>query len=588
MDISTLSIDVDSLAKAIGAAESSSELNCCEDYAIEFGRLRDTQPELDDALHFLAVICSWRLRPDDPQMPFDFIWQAGTLNEISEEQLAVVDEVIPRISNPEIQARLSDLLWIRQRNHLRARIAAEAYVKCAERLILKQYVLGERERLARAIQIAAQLGRNGDLYGELLRQIVAIAERPELLNCTLASCLEVLSESRSGTDRLYEMAVQRARHLSQNGPNPLWERNFWGLAARFARYNKKDELARAAMIEVARTFEVEARQAPMQAVAASFWEMAVQVYRGVPGTEEERNRVHRELLNAQEHIPKEMIPLEIEPLDIHELVNLARGRLEGMDKMRALAELVFATRWHTVAYLREQAEQTIRRYPLQHMLSTVRFGSTWKVAGTAPSAPPGPGDIAEERLVAEMCQQYKYFIPIVANGTIGPMRDELMLSHNVTLEDIIALVEYSPLVPVGRGAFFAIGIHAGLHGRLIESLHVLIPQLEHMLRCGLALHNVVTSTLNNAGIQEEFDLNKLLSMPETASLLGEDLCFALRVLLVERHGYNLRNEMAHGMLSPGRFYSDDAIYTWWLVFRMIGGPVAEAIMRGSVSSDDEA
>ena len=114
---------------------------------------------------------------------------------------------------------------------------------------------------------------------------------------------------------------------------------------------------------------------------------------------------------------------------------------------------------------------------------------------------------------------------------------------------------------------------------------MLIPQVEELLRCLLGTNGVRTSNLNDLGIQEEFDLNRLLRMKETESILGEDLCFCLRVLLIERHGANLRNEMAHGMLSSSAFFRDDAIFAWWLVLRMVCGPVAESITAATHSAD---
>src|ERR1700730_5973236 len=100
----------------------------------------------------------------------------------------------------------------------------------------------------------------------------------------------------------------------------------------------------------------------------------------------------------------------------------------------------------------------------------------------------------------------------------------------------------------------------------------------HPGRCHLNAKGVVTSSINGDGIQQEFDLNRLLYMPEVDSLLGEDLCFALRVVMTERYGYNMRNEMAHGMLMPGFFFSEPAVYAWWLVFRIVAGPIADAIL----------
>jgi hypothetical protein len=44
--------------------------------------------------------------------------------------------------------------------------------------------------------------------------------------------------------------------------------------------------------------------------------------------------------------------------------------------------------------------------------------------------------------------------------------------------------------------------------------------------------------------------------------------FDLQGLLVERHGMNLRNRMAHGLMTDGEFTTPTVLYLWWLVLRI--------------------
>jgi hypothetical protein len=268
-------------------------------------------------------------------------------------------------------------------------------------------------------------------------------------------------------------------------------------------------------------------------------------------------------------------------VDLSEPVTAARSRIRNKNKEHALAEFVFATRWPSKQYLREQAAETIKAYPLQHLFSTMKFSSTWKVAAQAPGTSPGLNDVDEDRLKAEMCNRYRYIIPTTVFGTIEPMREELLNAHSVTIDDIAEIVNRCPIVPAGRESFFTIGIHAGIHGRFVEALHVLVPQFEHFIRCGLSDTGAITSGIDQSGIQSEYDLNRMLYMKEAESLLGPDLCFCAQALFTERHGYNMRNELAHGMLSPGYFFSDAAIYAWWLIFHITGRAFAKAVNQHS-------
>jgi hypothetical protein len=583
VDIATLAFDEDQLKRAIDTLDVTTvNRPTCDEYGIKFGQQIDVRQDLRDPLFFLAIVCSWRLRPDDPWDPYDGIPGAPNWRQMTDQQVSVVAAVTPSIGDPEFRARLSDLVWLRQRGsaHVHARAAAEDYLNSAERLIRGKHIGHEKLRLTRAVQLAGQLGPRADLYRMTIARIENIADTPGLLHVTLAECLDVLSSSRSADGaRLYKLAVERAQHIEQHEPKPHWERRFWELAAAFALQFKDEEANRAAVIKIAQAFEREAKESPRQANAAHFWEMALRTYRRISGTDPDRKRVHQELLTAQEQIKKEMIPVPIEPLDITELVSNARTRCRGKDKRRALAEIVFATPWPKKGSVREQATKTIERTPLSHMFASIKYGSTWKVSGAASGTGPTTSEVDEEALMAEMCQQIRCFIPVYVHGTIEPMRDEALLAHNVTFEDIDDFVRYSPHVPVGREPFFTLGFHHGLHGRFIDALHVLVPQLEHLLRCLLQANGVITSSLKDDRVQEEFDLNRLLVMRETERLVGEDLCFVLRVVLTERFGFNLRNELAHGMLMPGQCFSPASIYAWWLIFRIVCGPVADLIIR---------
>jgi hypothetical protein len=581
MIIAALKIDANAIHAAIAG------INCvemrhrtCDEYSLHFGRNIDTAPDIADTLQFLAIICSWRLKPDDEQSPYDFVWHESKLDDLTNEQLDVLTSVAPTVGDAELRTRLCDLVWLRKRSHIHARHASEGCLVCIEQLISAKSFLGEREHLKRALQLASLIDRGGDFFHDVVGRIERIAAQPQLPHCTVVNCLNALWNAQCGERKvLCQLAADRAVAIRATDMDLHWERTFWKIASQFAGAKEDSVAHRDFLMEYARTFEREAI-AGSKVTSAHFWQLAVNAYRAIPDTQGDRERCHRELLKAQEHLLSTMVPISLEPIDISMLVEQARQRMRGKEKGRALAELVFATRWQEKSYLRRQVEDSFQNYPLQHIFGSVQFGSTGKVAATAPPAA-GPSSIASERLHAEMCRQYHTFVPVVVQGTLEPMRNELMLSHNVTLDDIVEFLSCSPLIPPDRILLYAVGIQAGLSGRFIEALHVLIPQLEHLLRYLLSGQNVITSRLNPEGIQEELDLNRLLCLPETEKLLGEDLHFAVRVMFIERFGFNLRNHLSHGMLPSGAFSSTPAVYVWWLILRIVGGPVAEMILQQS-------
>ncbi len=63
-------------------------------------------------------------------------------------------------------------------------------------------------------------------------------------------------------------------------------------------------------------------------------------------------------------------------------------------------------------------------------------------------------------------------------------------------------------------------------------------------------------------------MNALLWLPDMERIFGPNITFDLRGILIERFGYNMRNESAHGLMPEGAFYQHGAVYLWWLALRL--------------------
>ena len=138
------------------------------------------------------------------------------------------------------------------------------------------------------------------------------------------------------------------------------------------------------------------------------------------------------------------------------------------------------------------------------------------------------------------------------------------------LDDMLALVANSTFVPSNRARLFAQGLLAGFEGDFAVASHLLIPQIENGLRHVLSARGHRVSGLDQYGVQDEMDLNELLPTYVGAleAIFGEDTAFDLRGLLVERFGTNLRNRLAHGLLTYEDVQSPRGAYLWWLALRL--------------------
>jgi hypothetical protein len=176
----------------------------------------------------------------------------------------------------------------------------------------------------------------------------------------------------------------------------------------------------------------------------------------------------------------------------------------------------------------------------------------------------------EQAVRAEMFRHAILFQQVHVLGFVEPAREQINLEHDIRIHDLLPLVSNNPFVPSGREMIYARGLHAGLIGDTLVAAHLLIPQIENSIRTLLVRQGHIVSKLDDRGIQDEFDLNRIFYdyWDDLVNIFGEDIAFDLRGLLVERFGSNMRNEEAHGLMNYASFFSPQISYVWWLTLRL--------------------
>lgn len=101
---------------------------------------------------------------------------------------------------------------------------------------------------------------------------------------------------------------------------------------------------------------------------------------------------------------------------------------------------------------------------------------------------------------------------------------------------------------------------------LIPAIDSVTVKIEGIIRTLAEYSNIDTFIIKNdksgRSISEEKDLNKLLTDPEITNLLGKNDTLFLRFLFTEKSGFNLRNKVAHSLMT----FEDYSIGTFMLIF----------------------
>lgn len=70
------------------------------------------------------------------------------------------------------------------------------------------------------------------------------------------------------------------------------------------------------------------------------------------------------------------------------------------------------------------------------------------------------------------------------------------------------------------------------------------------------------------GTERVRTMDDIISLKEVTDSLHEDILINIQALFLSRYGANLRNCIAHGMVSDSDFHSALCMYAWAFIFRL--------------------
>lgn len=534
----------------------------------------------------LAAVTSVPIYPESHEEFFSEHFQ-----NLTDEHLDFLAGIARDISDPELQARVADILWVRRRGqggYQMAQLAVNAYLQSATELEDPDNWTWCFERIERALRLARRIRYQPET---VVAHIEAVLDRyngedPPWLSAKL---MELLQEYKFGEPTKYAALAEKAATLAESAHDWDRARAYWEIKSKWHLIEKDCEKERAALMCAAETYVKEAEDARKQnnlpyMTASDYLQRAVEAFRRIKGTKEETTdakaraeEIHKLLIQYQQESLKEFVDISQE-VDISNEVEKARTHVKGKEFQDALFALALLGTSPRVSYLRQRVQEMVRKAPLSHLSPAVMMNEKGKVvAHRSTSVLSSDPDEAEVATRFEMYRLAVEYQRLHAQTFIEPARYQINVEHSVRIKDLLPIVSNSPFVPPEREYLFAKGLYAGLTGDFFTSTHILIPQIENSIRYLLwTQQNVRTSGLDNRGIQEEHRLTTTLDpskCPEISSIFDEDTLFDLQGLLVEGSGSNLRNYMAHGLINDNGFFSPLMSYLWWLTLRLCCLPI---------------
>jgi hypothetical protein len=573
----------------------------CSDYSMLFRAkaleaLESGDTKAQQVLILLSNITSMRLKLDSPEEPFGPMveFQGGrtsTVDDLDESQLGLLKEVVSDITDAELRARIADVLCIRKPDFRMADLAISSYLESAKTLEHPYHWPATVERAERAFQLATQWGRNSGRFAEVVSHIEEVlascdGEDPLFLSGRMMQLLQERGVGDAASNAVRAEKLARRAESEQE-----WDRakEYWEVKANWHFMAKGKEQALAARVLAAETHVKKADEAlrrtpPSYMHAAAFINFAIEALRRIEGTKDRVRALHKTLLEYQEKSTAEMINLSESAPIPGEMIDYAVSQVKEKPILEALLSLATIYPLPKVTDLRSKAEEYRKKYIGRQLFPNVLLSTLGRTVSRQAQSEEGA-------ILEDMYSLASTYRATRVQALIEPARRHILSEHYVRVQDFLPFVSDSPFIRPGREWIVARGFHAGLQGDFLTAVHFLIPQLEDSIRYILSQLGVITSGMDDEGIQDEYNLNRLFSASEYREPLtktfGEDLIFDLRGLLVERFGANLRNELAHGLLSNNAFYAVPGYYLWWLSLRLYSLPTVASLRAEQESTDPE-
>jgi hypothetical protein len=504
--------------------------------------------------------------------------------DLTETDLDALRGILEKINDPEFRARVGDVLWESKRDYKAAQIAVSAFLESAELHKTDDLWPPYTDRLERAAQLSARLGFGKQLHQEVIAAIeVAVNEFEDNQKSGLLChrlMLTLLAHDVANVSRYAALSESWAQKLATAGESDFSHR-YWELAAQWHRKTKNNKEAQRCRLAAAEGIVSATEKSLVDnklgfGNAAHWMGQAVAELRQADADPLRIKEIHRRFLDLQKQALTEISPMELKIDEIPGLrkaekltQDAAVAHVQGCSFEEVVARLAHVTKPTNVADLREQMEKQSVDFIWDKIVGSNALDYSGKVADKLPPIGFGSSDLEEEAMRKKMvrnARQIQWQIGVI--WKIDPARITILKEHGIRLRDLSFLVASNPFVPSGHEGIYARGLQAGFFGDWLVATHLLIPQLEASLRYVLQQYDVVTSSLESDGLQQERDINQLLWLPEMEQIFGPDITFDLRGILIERFGHNMRNKSAHGLMPEGAFYHSASVYLWWLALRL--------------------
>lgn len=540
------------------------------------------------AFQLLLQVASLGQRYDEKENVFcpRMVWNDGgrsfSLEDMSEDDFRILEGLSYEKLPLALRARVADILWVTRKNYLAGQKAAESYLQLFKDLFDPRQWSACINSIRRAITISAQLGKKKELYSSIcelaFRKLLELdGNDPLFLSISLIDLLSgqkyreaddylpvadkiIIGAKASSFIHKVETAYETKRKLL------VWK--------------KDDRAAQSSQIDLAQYYEKEADDVIDKDIqglfdAVRYLEKCVHIYRN-NSLPLESERIQRKLLDYKKRIPSAMNPVN-GTIQSEGLYQQVMRNLEGLSFEESILRLVQSTSFFTKDFLKEKVLEEQRKFPFKNLFGEQLIDAEGQTIITIP-----PLDIAEPEKDIPLLEMHMHKaaldLELCAGETVLRWSIErLNRDFQFECRDLMFLVENNPIIPEGREEIFCQALYMGLRAEIYTALHILAPQTENLFRHIAKSVGGLVITFEDDNTSKSKTLTSVFDIPELVDCYDPDHLFLFQGLMNERSGANIRNEIAHGIMDPGKGNSGIGIYFVCAVLKLCSYTSIEAM-----------
>lgn len=475
--------------------------------------------------------------------------------DLTDDEIRLIKDLINITDIVILKARLNDFVWLTSpRSHSFAEAAVISYLSSAE-YTLNSQPYGAQSYIRRALTI------NHRIKNEAIGRSIDSKIKAALRQSSSRSCFWFV-------DIVIDYALKDHYNLAVKCLNAsvvdfVKNEDYLDAADAYKRclkiYNsqkmtKKQKYTKIQIGKMLSSFATVRSKgiSGSYLVATSFLEEALEYYRSGTAKEIEIIKLQNRIKRYQSKIRGELHEINVSS-DITEIHDFAVTAMS--DTLSVEEALVVLTMLDGVDTFKA-ASEFVSKSPL----SFIDFANGIYIDEAGRTAfRTGSHNINEIKIYEHAKMRWRFR----AVGLVGPALDTIRSMHAFSLAGLIRLLSANKTIPSDHIIQAAKGIEAILVGDIMVALNLTTPLFEPMLRNILTLLNVNTDKYLSK-VQEAGMLTGLIRTAQEMGVFDQNLAFEFSGILNEKEGYNIRNKIAHGLITDKSYDTADSYNAVWL------------------------